>query len=70
MPDAAAFKKRMTDDDKAILAEVVGRWAKKHGLSDDTQRAGEIVEMEVLEWLRTGVRDPDALFLIVEPLKP
>jgi len=63
-------KLRMNADDKLVAEDVMRRWCIKHARNHESDPAIAAVELEILDWMRTGIRDPDALFLIVETLQP
>ena len=68
MGDIVAFyKSRLTIEDREILASVLDQWCSKHAVERGSGQA-RFAEKELLEWWFYGVRSPEALLAVVEPL--
>ena len=61
------YKKRLTIDDREVLARVLDQWLAKHSVELGSDQA-RFAEKELLEWWFFGVRSPEELLAVVEPL--
>ena len=61
------FKTKLSIEDREVLAKVLNQWCAKHAVELGSDQA-RFAEKELLEWWFFGVRSPEELLAVVEPL--